>query len=173
MALYKITEHLFNTCLKAQSIWSSISNAIGKQILFHDAFTSGNQLYLTNTDLDMFDQQVIVSAIWLLWKARCNLIFRNEAPDFHIISIKAINHVREYLLSPSTQIGKQLILNHFTIFDSPFLFVSTVGNCETVVYGVGFYIILQTTNLNLYVLVDATIKLNRILKQRLWRSLRR
>lgn len=41
---FETTEHLFNTCPKAQLVWNLISNAIGKQIIFHDGFSSGNWL---------------------------------------------------------------------------------------------------------------------------------
>lgn len=78
------------------------------------------------------------------WKARCNLIFRNEDPDFHSISIRAINHVREYFSSSYCQPGKQLILNNYSIADGPFLFVSSLGNCKTGAFGAGFF--LSNTN---------------------------
>lgn len=88
----------------------------------------------------MWDQSVIAVASWLLWKARCNLIFRNDNPDFHSIPIQPINHVREYYQPSSCHFGKQLILNNFSITDNPFLFVSSVGNCETGAFGASFYL---------------------------------
>lgn len=137
---FEITEHLFNSCPKAQFVWRSISIAIGKQICFYDSFSEGSWISLANHDLELFTQSVIAVAVWLLWKARCNLVFKNEAPDFHSIPFRAVHHVREYSFSPSLLSGKKLIINNFSIFNNPFFFVSAVDSSESTNVGVGFYI---------------------------------
>ncbi|XP_039132267.1 LOW QUALITY PROTEIN: uncharacterized protein LOC120269045 [Dioscorea cayenensis subsp. rotundata] len=100
---FELAEHLFDSCPKAQTTWFLISNFIGKQIHFHDGFSNGNWLCPSNPDLNIFDQSIIVATAWLLWKARCNLIFQFEVPDFNSIAIRAINHVREYSHSYPSQ----------------------------------------------------------------------
>lgn len=137
---FENTEHLFNNCPKTQLVWHQVSNVIGKQIVFNEGFSTGNWLSPNNPDYDLRAQSIIVVTSWLIWKARCNLIFRQEAPDFHSIPIKAINHVREYTQSSSFNFGKQLILSNFSITDSPFLFVTSMGNRETNTHGAGFYL---------------------------------
>ncbi|KAH7652777.1 hypothetical protein IHE45_19G039200 [Dioscorea alata] len=87
------SEHLFNTCSKAQIFWNLVGNSLGKQICFSEGFSSGNWLCPSNPDFNKFDQSVIAVASWFIWKARCNLIFRNESPDFHAIPVRAINHL--------------------------------------------------------------------------------
>ncbi|XP_039129019.1 uncharacterized protein LOC120265197 [Dioscorea cayenensis subsp. rotundata] len=144
---FETAEHLFNSCPKAQATWLLISNFIGKQILFHDGFSNGNWLCPSNPDLNIFDQSVIVATAWLLWKARCNLIFQSEVPDFISIAIRAINHVREYSYSYPSHSGNQMILNNFTYIDSPFLFISSKGSCETGSFGAGFYLISANSQL--------------------------
>lgn len=74
------------------------------------------------------------------------LVFRNETLDFQLIHIIAVQHVREYSCSSTSQFGEQLIIHNFTIFDNPFLFVSAVGTSATAEYGTGFYITNSTFN---------------------------
>lgn len=78
---FETIEHLFNTFPKAHALWRSVSIAISKHIHFQDGFSSGNCLCPSNSNFDKHDQSVIIIASWLLWKARCNLIFCNEALD--------------------------------------------------------------------------------------------
>ncbi|XP_039138794.1 uncharacterized protein LOC120276131 [Dioscorea cayenensis subsp. rotundata] len=131
------SDHLFNTCPKAQLVWNLVSNFIGKHICFPEGFSSGNWILPANSGYTKFDQSVIAVVSWFIWKSRCNLIFRNETPDLNSIPIRAISHVREYSLSSSTQLGKQLIFTNFTLTDNPFLFVSSVGSSEKGVFGAG------------------------------------
>ncbi|XP_039145745.1 uncharacterized protein LOC120282984 [Dioscorea cayenensis subsp. rotundata] len=137
---FECTEHLFNHCSKAQYIWRLVSAAIGKQVSFLDGFSSGHWLSPTNSVYDLRDQSVIAVTSWLIWKSRCNLIFRNESPDFNAIHVNALSHVREFSLSPTYLSGSRLILNNFSLIDSPFLFVSSLGKGEARDYGAGFYL---------------------------------
>lgn len=101
---FESSEHLFNNCPKTQLVWRQVSNVIGMQIVFYEGFSSGSWLSQNNPIYDLRTKSIIVVTSWLIWKARCNLVFRQDAPDFQSIPIKAINHAREYMhnLLPST-----------------------------------------------------------------------
>ncbi|KAH7660004.1 Reverse transcriptase zinc-binding domain-containing protein [Dioscorea alata] len=134
------SEHLFNTCTKVQLIWNSVSSALGKQVNFQGGFSSGNWLSPALSEYTKYDQSVFAVVAWLIWKARCILVFQNEITDMLAIPIRAINHVREFSQTSSSHHGKQLILNNFTFTDNPFLFVSSAGSIENGVFGAGFYL---------------------------------
>ncbi|XP_039131805.1 uncharacterized protein LOC120268480 [Dioscorea cayenensis subsp. rotundata] len=94
---FENTEHLFNSCPKTQIVWQQVSNAIGKQIVFHEGFSTGNWLSPDHPEYDLNVQSIIGVTSWLIWKTRCNLIFRQESPDF-----QSIPYRRQLIMSGSS-----------------------------------------------------------------------
>ncbi|XP_039136660.1 uncharacterized protein LOC120273975 [Dioscorea cayenensis subsp. rotundata] len=137
---FENAEHLFNSCPKTQIVWQQVSNAIGKQIVFHEGFSTGNWLSPDHPEYDLNVQSIIGVTSWLIWKTRCNLIFRQESPDFQSIPIRAINHVREFSQSSNFNSSKQLILSNFSINDGPYLFVASTSHREANTHGAGFHL---------------------------------
>ena len=69
---------------------------LGNSVNFPDCFLLGKWLEFGSNDKSKILAYVISASIWLLWKARCNLIFPNLQPDFNWIAVRAIDHIVEY-----------------------------------------------------------------------------
>ncbi|XP_039116586.1 uncharacterized protein LOC120252479 [Dioscorea cayenensis subsp. rotundata] len=96
---------------------------------------------------DSFTQSVIVATVWLIWKARCNKIFKEEELDCKRVSINAIRHVREYQLALSPLLKSSFVLNNFTIAESPILLIASVYNADSSSAGLGFIVSDYTSTL--------------------------
>lgn len=55
--------------------------------------------------------------------------------------MKVVEHIREYFKTSSLHIGKNLILNNFSIFGSPFIVTATTWNTNSYTIGTGFYVV--------------------------------
>lgn len=108
-------EHIFNFCFKIQWVWNNIGELIGKQICFPNGIIlSGHWLEVNNSGKTYFVASVITAPVWLIWKARCNVFFRNTQPDFKWIANRAIAHVNEYSSASRCNMVKNLIFANIT-----------------------------------------------------------
>lgn len=140
-------EHLFLNCHLSQEIWKLTCSAVRKPINLFDGVSSGLWLNQELTGNDNYTQYVIASTVWFIWKARCNKIFNNEQLDCHNISSRATRHVREYFFSSSLQLGKNFILNNFSIAGGPIMFTTAVYNEELFIAKLGFIVADSYSNL--------------------------
>lgn len=105
-------EHLYNLCLKTQYIWRNLGLKLNTALNFTDGFYSSSWLlYSSNTKYIL---AIIFAGAWLIWKARCDAIFKNSQPNYNSIISKSIDHANEFALQSSNFSGKKLVLNNFS-----------------------------------------------------------
>ncbi|XP_039113706.1 uncharacterized protein LOC120249264 [Dioscorea cayenensis subsp. rotundata] len=134
-------EHLLHQCPKAQAIWVNVGNLVKKNIAFPEGFAAGQWLVSANGGFSKFVKAVVVATGWLLWKARCNSIFKLEPPQFGLIARRAFALAQEYSYANGRNVGKNLILNNFISLDGPFLFTASFCSRDLELGGAGFLLV--------------------------------
>lgn len=85
--------HVIWTCSKVNSCWSMILDFLGLSHLNQSFLNSG--LWLTSTvnlpHKIQFDKALIGTSAWLIWKERCNLVFKKWRPNFNTILDRALS----------------------------------------------------------------------------------
>lgn len=141
---YESSEHLFHFCFKTQVFWALIFTLLSKQIQFPDGFVMGR--WLTQLNYSLRVKSIIALSAWFLWNARCDAIFRDVKPNFHIIAHKAISRAKDIYCAGIASC-KKLIISNFYNLDGPFLFSTSVWNSINQVCKGGFFI--SSSNLSI------------------------
>lgn len=138
-------EHLFLTCYKTQGVWSHAESLFGKRFNFSGGFIAGN--WLANFGGNTFVKSMIAAVAWHLWKARCDLIFRNIQPNFEVVTLKAYCFAKCHSRPHTMYSGQRFLLNNFTATNGLFLFITTSYCSFTQVYHAGFFCTSATYNI--------------------------
>lgn len=85
-------------------------------------------------------KSIIAATAWLIWKSRCDVIFRNASINIPVIACRALSHVQDFCASNRCLLGQKLILNNFTCADELFLFSHSSSNPDTSVCSAGFFL---------------------------------
>lgn len=96
--------------------------------------------WLTDGNHSLHIASVIDATVWLLWKSRCDVIFRNASVNFSVIICKALTHEQEYTNCNKGLLDQKLILNNFSYSDELLLFSHASINQCSKVRSVGFFI---------------------------------
>lgn len=120
--------HLFHFCVKVQPLWALINNHLSFN--FHNGFTYGNWLWSIGIKGSIHLKSIIAITTWLIWKTRCNYIFRVDTFYCNLIVNQVIAHIKQYSYSSNSYIGKNFFVTNFTDQDGPFLFTAASWNEE-------------------------------------------
>lgn len=80
---------------------------------------------------------------------RCDVIFRNNSPNYSVIAHRAFNHTWEFSCANRNLLGSKLILNNFSSADGLFIFSSATWNGSNQVFNSGFFISDATHSIHL------------------------
>lgn len=133
-------EHTLWRCFKSRVSWKIIERYANVNIDEIDHFTCADWItkrWRTRCSNNCF-KVVMASCAWLLWNARCDLIFNQTTPDFLKIGYQAVNMV-ECLTSVIQQTSGKLSYSTFHAFLS--LFTNAVWIEQNRCYGMGFVLI--------------------------------
>lgn len=77
----EMADHLFNDCIKTQTIWNKIVDIIGCSIQGVASIISVCWLDYSLNNSNRYMASLIASACWFIWKGKCNRIFKNICLD--------------------------------------------------------------------------------------------
>lgn len=96
-------DHLFLNCPKSRIVWIALERILNTKLVFGDGICSGYWLLQGKSS---FITSMISIGFWLIWKARCGMVFKKLSPNFISIPNHALDHVCEYHDGTSNKMGK-------------------------------------------------------------------
>ena len=134
-------EHTFNHCGKAQGIWGKVGDLTDRRLFSPDSISSGNWLDYRYSGVPKHMASVTAAVVWFVWKARCDLIFKNRQPNYSWIARMAIAHIQEFSTASTGHLGKNFFLLNKPAPGSYCIFSAALGAVEAVNGGAGFCIV--------------------------------
>ncbi|XP_039118928.1 uncharacterized protein LOC120255096 [Dioscorea cayenensis subsp. rotundata] len=131
-------DHLFCYCPKAKQVWAYLSLKLNTFIHFPLGFGSG--LWVTEGGFSTHIISVISATAWMIWKSRCDVIFRNTHFNVPTVVCRAIAHVQEFTVCRESLFGQMLILNNIPKSDNFILFTYSCVQQASEVCSTGFFI---------------------------------
>lgn len=107
-------------------------------IYFTNGFASGT--WLIADIYSNYIKSAIAATAWLLWKSRCDHIFRSICINLPTVVCRALAHVQEFTDCRRSLLGRRLLLNNLSSSDDFVLFSCVIYNPATKVRSVGFFI---------------------------------
>ncbi|XP_039123366.1 uncharacterized protein LOC120259982 [Dioscorea cayenensis subsp. rotundata] len=139
--------HIIWNCYKIVPCWNSLCASFNLDFIILTGFSTSNWLTsrFTSKISDAFFKALIASIAWIIWKDRCNLIFKNWQPKYHTIYSRAWNYCRDFFKS----IGKDIReFPYPSLTSSPWssinLFTDASWSDSSVSCGLGFIAITNT-----------------------------
>lgn len=136
---FESAKHLLAECPNAQLVYNLLGKKASNCFIFCNGLISSS--WLTSSLYSLYYKYVIATAIWFIWKARCDIIFWQISLNPAIIVCKSLAHAMEFSFANSPQLGRRLLLNNFSNPDEPFLFIPSHWNPNNQVCNNSFFII--------------------------------
>ncbi|XP_039130894.1 uncharacterized protein LOC120267295 [Dioscorea cayenensis subsp. rotundata] len=134
----EMIDHLFCHCNIAKQVWNYLSMKINTHIHFPIGFSVG--LWLTERHFTNHCKSVIAASAWLIWKSRCDVIFRDAHLNIPVIVCRALSHVQEHIAGRRCLAGQKLIMHNFSCADELFLFSHSSSIPGSSVSSAGFFL---------------------------------
>ncbi|XP_039118393.1 uncharacterized protein LOC120254337 [Dioscorea cayenensis subsp. rotundata] len=140
------THHIFWDSCKTLSCWSNILNSLGLSLSSMNILSTGAWLvsHFNHWSDHQFVKAVIAFSLWLIWKARCNAIFKKISPNFNLIPTQARCLAKEYSKKPNKFLRD---VYSCTLNPSVSIFSDASWINDTCNAGLGFLITIDNNNL--------------------------
>lgn len=133
-------EHVLWNCCKSKRSWTVVERFAGMDLDRIGSLTSGE--WITKSWKvkcgDACFKAVMASCAWMIWKARCDWIFKRIAPDFLQNGYRAVDMVVSLEKKLTLRAGK---LCHFPFNSSLSLFTDAAWIEQTHCCGMGFVLV--------------------------------
>lgn len=130
--------HLFLNCPKINFIWCQVNSHLGFNSNFNESIQASNWITKSEGGEISPFALVFVVVVWMIWKARCDIIFKKAQIDINWIVDEAFGYIKEYKRESRHKLGKLLLNSDHSPYHNMLLFTdaSWVFADHVVVMGV-------------------------------------